>query len=92
MSFAFCGRAEDHTKDVDFTSSGIKKRWRAGYDHTVHAIKQAPWRQKIDPLEGVFLHEPNASFAMEEMATGILPSQCLRDGGAKSEEPSMRPV
>jgi NTE family protein len=25
---------ESHTKDVDFTSSGIQRRWEAGYLHT----------------------------------------------------------
>ena len=50
---------EDHTKDVDFTLSGIKKRWQAGYEQTMRAIDQAPWQREVDPLEGVFLHEPH---------------------------------
>ena len=25
---------EDHTKDVDFSPSGIRKRWEAGYEKT----------------------------------------------------------
>jgi NTE family protein len=67
---------EDHTKDVDFTLSGIEKRWRAGYDQTMRAIDQAPWQRDVDPLEGVFLHEPQDSVALEETASAdLLPSQ-----------------
>jgi len=48
---------EDHTKDVDFSPSGIRKRWEAGYASAQKAIGQAPWRGEFDPLEGVILHE-----------------------------------
>ena len=71
---------EDHTKDVDFTLSGIKKRWQAGYEQTMRAIDQAPWQREVDPLEGVFLHEPQNSVCLEEMAsTDVLPSQIGRN-------------
>ncbi len=67
---------EDHTKDVDFTPSGIKKRWQAGYDHTIHAIEQAPWRSTVDPLDGVVLHEPTTSISLgEREARSALASQ-----------------
>jgi NTE family protein len=49
---------EDHTKDVDFSPSGIGKRWEAGYAHTRLAIERSPWVGEFDPLEGVILHEP----------------------------------
>ena len=49
---------EDHTKDVDFSPSGIRQRWEAGYANTQRAIEQAPWQGEFDPLEGVILHEP----------------------------------
>ncbi len=29
---------EDHTKDIDFSPSGIRKRWEAGYEKTMRAI------------------------------------------------------
>jgi NTE family protein len=58
---------EDHTKDVDFTSAGINKRWRAGYEQTIRAIEQAPWQGEVDPLEGVFLHELGTTIALEDM-------------------------
>jgi NTE family protein len=48
---------EDHTKDVDFSPSGIRKRWQAGYAGTCRAIEQAPWQGEFDPLEGAILHE-----------------------------------
>jgi NTE family protein len=49
---------EDHTKDVDFSPSGIRKRWEAGYASARSALMQAPWVAEFDPLEGVILHEP----------------------------------
>ena len=58
---------ENHTKDVDFTSAGIGKRWEAGYRATLQAIEQMPWRHEADPLEGVVLHEqmPDMPLAAE---------------------------
>jgi len=49
---------EDQSKDVDFSASGIRRRWQAGYDDTRQAIHRAPWRGQFDPLEGIILHEP----------------------------------
>lgn len=49
--------AEDHTKDVDFSPSGIRRRWDAGYEKTMRAIDGAPWTGEFDPIEGVYLHE-----------------------------------
>jgi len=48
---------EDHTKDVDFSPSGIRERWEAGYAHTTEILNAAPWRAPTDPLEGFILHE-----------------------------------
>jgi NTE family protein len=48
---------ENHTKDVDFSPSSLRKRWEAGYANTARAIEQAPWESEFDPLEGVILHE-----------------------------------
>jgi NTE family protein len=49
---------ENHTKDVDFSPSSIRRRWEAGYTNTMRALEQAPWEREFDPLEGVILHEP----------------------------------
>jgi NTE family protein len=49
---------EDHTKDVDFSPSGIRHRWEAGYADARRTLEQAPWQGDFDPIEGVILHEP----------------------------------
>ena len=48
---------ESHTKDVDFTASGIRQRWEAGYRHAKTALDARPWLGEFDPLSGVILHE-----------------------------------
>ena len=48
---------EDHSKDVDFSPSGIRGRREAGYRDTIATLEQAPWRADSDPLEGFILHE-----------------------------------
>ena len=48
---------ETHTKDIDFSAAGIKRRWDAGYAHTKAALERAPWDGEFDPLSGVILHE-----------------------------------
>lgn len=48
---------DDQTKDVDFSPSAVRKRWRAGYEEAKRALDRAPWRGPADPLDGVVLHE-----------------------------------
>ncbi len=48
---------ENHTKDIDFSSSGIMRRWDAGYAHTRSVLERRPWVGEFDPLAGVVLHE-----------------------------------
>jgi NTE family protein len=50
-------RGEDHTKDIDFSPGGIRRRWEAGYADTLRVLDQQPWTHDFDPLEGVILHE-----------------------------------
>jgi NTE family protein len=57
---------EDHTKDVDFSPSSIRKRWEAGHADTLRAIETKPWQGDFDPLEGVLLHEPGDHLATPE--------------------------
>ena len=66
--------SEDHTKDVDFSPSGIRSRWESGYQNTQIAIEKAPWVGEFDPLEGVFLHEParDAAAAIAAVATPVM--------------------
>ncbi|PPQ18516.1 patatin [Bradyrhizobium sp. AC87j1] len=48
---------ETHTKDIDFSPSGITRRWHAGYAHTRSVLARKPWIGEFDPLSGVVLHE-----------------------------------
>ena len=43
---------EDHTKDIDFSPSGIMQRWDAGYRHTKAVLARKPWLGEFDPLVG----------------------------------------
>jgi NTE family protein len=58
---------ENHTKDIDFTPSGIGMRREAGFEATMRALRQAPWQGEFDPIEGVILHEamPDLAIAAE---------------------------
>src|SRR5262249_847680 len=58
---------ENHTKDVDFSPTGIRLRWEAGCADTIRALRRSPWEDPFDPLEGVVLHEsvPGVATAIE---------------------------
>jgi NTE family protein len=47
---------EDHTKDIDFTPTGVRARRQAGYADTMRMIERAPWTRDSDPIEGVVEH------------------------------------
>ena len=49
---------ESHIKDIDFSPSGIRSRWQAGYADTCRALARAPWIGEFGPLDAVVLHEP----------------------------------
>jgi NTE family protein len=51
---------ENHTKDIDFSPAGIRKRWERGYADTMRALTRQPWIGEFGPLDGVLLHEPDA--------------------------------
>ena len=48
---------DNHTKDIDFSPSGIMQRWEAGHAHTSAVLRRSPWIGEFDPLSGVILHE-----------------------------------
>jgi len=48
---------ENPPKDIDFSPSGIRQRWDAGYSHTLDVLERSPWVGEFDPLSGVILHE-----------------------------------
>jgi len=49
---------ESHTKDIDFSSAGIRTRWEAGYEETKRALARQAWLGEFGVLDGVILHEP----------------------------------
>ena len=55
---------ENHTKDIDFSPSGIRMRREAGYEATMRALQQAPWQGEFDPIEGIILHESRPDLAV----------------------------
>jgi NTE family protein len=48
---------EDHTKDIDFSPTGIRARREAGYADTSRVLELAPWSGEFEPIEGFILHE-----------------------------------
>jgi NTE family protein len=63
---------ESHTKDIDFSVKGIRRRWEAGYAETVRALEAQPWIGEFGLLEGVVLHELMADSdqpSLEEVGT-----------------------
>ncbi|CAE6922043.1 hypothetical protein R75471_04235 [Paraburkholderia domus] len=44
---------DDLNRDIDFSSSGIERRWAAGYEDTIRLLERAPWRETLDPMEGI---------------------------------------
>lgn len=44
---------DDLNRDIDFSPKGIEKRWAAGYEDTTRLLEQAPWRETLDPMEGI---------------------------------------
>ena len=57
---------ENHTKDIDFSPTGIRLRWEAGHADTMRALRRSPWSEPCDALEGIILHEPGP-----EMRSGV---------------------
>jgi NTE family protein len=52
---------EDHTKDIDFTRSGIEGRWKAGFAHATRVLQDRPWERPCDTLAGIVIHEAETS-------------------------------
>jgi NTE family protein len=50
---------EGYTRDIDFTSDGIRSRWQAGYADTARTLERRPWEIEIDPMVGVAVHDPD---------------------------------
>lgn len=61
---------EDQLKDIDFTPTGIRARWQAGYADTRRMLELSPWDQPADPIEGVIIHDVLAG-TETPLATGV---------------------
>jgi NTE family protein len=61
---------EDHSKDIDFSASGIRRRREAGYGDTMRTLDKAPWRNPVDELEGFVLHEASGGEMVVSPAAG----------------------
>ena len=59
---------EDHSKDIDFSASGIRRRREAGYEDTMKTLEKAPWRAPVDEIEGFILHEASGGRMIETAA------------------------
>jgi NTE family protein len=57
---------EDHLRDIDFTSAGIRARWQAGYADTMRTVDRRPWQKPIDPMMGVAVHDPEVETALDK--------------------------
>jgi NTE family protein len=47
---------EAHTKDIDFTATGIDMRRRAGYADTQRVLEEKPWKNCADTMDGIIIH------------------------------------
>jgi NTE family protein len=83
---------EDHTKDVDFSPSGICRRWEAGYAGARQALDAAPWQGEFDPLEGVILHEPGNGTHMEEVGRPSIVAGGGKEAKAESRTAAERRI
>jgi NTE family protein len=59
---------EDHSKDLDFSAGGIRRRREAGYRDTLETLEKAPWRDPVDDIEGFILHEATGGRMVETSA------------------------
>ena len=59
---------EDHSKDIDFSAGGIRRRRAAGYEDTMKTLENAPWRTPVDEIEGFVLHEASGGRMVETPA------------------------
>ena len=59
---------EDHSKDIDFSADGVRRRRDAGYRDTTETLEKAPWRDPVDDTEGFILHEASGGRMVETPA------------------------
>jgi NTE family protein len=59
---------EDHSKDIDFSAHGIRRRREAGYRDTMETLESRPWQSPVDDIEGFILHEASGGRMVETAA------------------------
>jgi NTE family protein len=52
---------DDLLREIDFTTAGISRRWRAGYEDAMRTLERRPWEKPIDPMAGVAVHDSDAT-------------------------------
>src|SRR5258708_14985100 len=60
---------EDHTKDIDFTPTGVRARREAGSTAARRIIQRAPWDAPVEPSGGVVIHDPGTG--ARPLAVGV---------------------
>ena len=53
-------KIEDCLREIDFTTEGIQRRWRSGYQDTARILERRPWELPVDPMQGVAVHDSDA--------------------------------
>jgi NTE family protein len=51
---------DDVTRDIDFSRDSIELRREAGFRDALLALRQQPWNQRGDVLDGVVVHDVGA--------------------------------
>ena len=51
---------DDYLREIDFTTSGIGRRWQAGYEDTMRTLERRPWAVPIHPMVGVAVNDFDA--------------------------------
>jgi NTE family protein len=80
---------DDQTKDIDFSPTGIRARWEAGYADTCDAIERAPWQGEFSALEGIILHEPRADIPLAKVAQSSITATPSPAEAARGRSKSM---
>jgi NTE family protein len=62
---------EDYLRDIDFSPSGVQRRWQSGYDDTVQTLERHPWDTPIDPMVGVAVHDSDAPDAPSSLKKSV---------------------
>ena len=68
---------EDMLKDIDFSRSGIRTRWTAGYEDTMRVLERAPWKEPVDASEGVVIHEAHSMADVEAREVAMLRAEAI---------------